>query len=302
MAEVGRTVPNTIAKAPITFAMIELAETPDCNARKSQWLRYGFKDVTPMFAGQSTVPSLDDSMASQGRQMLQAMVGVSADWFMVSGHHGAIYNSDYNSYTTDGQPVDEKDYSNLDWNALYNGEEYCGFFNESYHASYWDNGSRAHHDPKDNLMGQMATQIANAIYLRTTDAAPDSIATHNQDNPLFDATTWAPEPKGIILSACNTLAYRSARMKWAAYFPNAVIIGPTSCIAYGTWVSNAIAAAQMTDESFWRDPQSILDQPGMCQQLVKQLTANFPKDGEIGVLYKGKLYLSGSLRDAGNPL
>jgi hypothetical protein len=281
--------------------MIELAETPDCNARKSQWLRYGFKDVTPMFAGQSTVPCLDDSMTSQGRQMLQAMAGVSADWFMVSGHHGALYWSDYNSYTTDGRPCAE-DRSNLNENALYNNEEYCGFFNESYHASYFDNASRDHHNPGDGLPGQMSTQIANSIYLRTTDAAPDSIASHNQDNPLFDATEWAPKPKGIILSACNCLAYRSARKTWNAYFPNAVIIGPANRIAYGTWVTNAIAAAKMTDESFWRDPQSILDQPGMCQQLVKQLAANFPTESEIGVLYKGKLYLAGSLRDAGNPL
>jgi hypothetical protein len=300
MAEVGRTVPNTIGKAPITFAMIELAETPDCNARKSQWLRYGFKDVTPMFAGQSTVPSLDDSMTSQGRTMLTQMVDVMADWFMVSGHHGAIYSSDYNLYTTDGQPVADDD-SNLDWDNVYNSEQYCGFFNESYHISYWDYGSRDHHDPKPTTGGTVANAIANAIYLRTTDAAPASICSISQDNPLFDATSWAPEPKGIILSACNCLAYKSARKTWGGYFPNAVIIGPTSRIVSGTWVTNAIAAAQMTDQNFWRNPQAILDQPGKCSELEKQLTANFPSDSQIGFIYKGKLFVSGGM-DAGEPL
>jgi hypothetical protein len=69
-----------------------------------------------------------------------------------------------------------------------------------------------------------------------------------------------------------------------------VIIGPTSWIVSGTWVSTAIASAQMTNESFWRDPQSILDQSGMPDQLEKQLTANFPSSSEISVMYKGRLY------------
>src|SRR5580698_6238955 len=115
MAEVGRSVPNTIGKAPITFAMIELADSADCNARKSMWLNYGFKDVTPMFAGQSTVPSLNDSMVAQGRQMLQAMASVNADWYMISGHHGALYESDYNKFRG------EED-NRVDWVACSNQE------------------------------------------------------------------------------------------------------------------------------------------------------------------------------------
>jgi hypothetical protein len=283
MAEVGRDVPNTIGKAPITFAMIETAESADCNSRKSQWLAYGFKDVTPKFGTQSSVPSLNGSMVPKGREMLKDMVNVSADWYMISGHHGALYSSDYGRYSSDGNPVKD-DLSNLDSARLYDEEEYCGFFNEAYHEGRWEQASRSSPDTGSS---------ANEIYLRTTDAAPSGIATHDQDNPVFDSTAWAPAPKGIIISACNTLAYKSARKTWSGYFSNAVIIGPSDRIVSGTWVSNAIASAQMTNEAFWRDPQSILDQPGMCEQLEKQLTANFPSSSSIGVIYKGTLYLPG---------
>jgi hypothetical protein len=292
MAEVGRTVPNTIAKAPITFAMIETAVSADCNARKSGWLSYGFKDVTPMFAGQSTVPSLNGSMVAQGRQMLKAMVDVGADWYMISGHHGALYQSEYDSYTTDGQPC-KADMSNLNSDALHNEEKYCGFFNEAYHEGRWVGASRSSPDSHAD---------SNEIYLRTTDAAPDAIALHDQDNPVFDSTSLAPAPKGIILSACNCLAYQSARTTWNGYFPNAVIIGAFDRIVSGTWVSTAIAAAQMTDESFWRDPQSILDQPGMGVQLQQQLTANYPTSGNIAVIYKGNLYLQGDVYSVTSPI
>ena len=292
MAEVGRTVPNTIGKAPITFAMIETCDSADCNARKSQWLRYGFKDVTPMFGGQSTVPSLNDSMVDQGRQMLKAMATVGADWFMISGHHGAIYSSDYNSYTTDGLEVNDE-CTNLDWDRLHNEEEYCGFFNEAYHEVYWEHGKRDHHIPRGDLPPSVTNLIANSIYLRTAEVAPSSIAAVGQDNPVFDSTSCTPAPKGIILSACNTLSYKSARKTWSGYFPNAVIIGTLGCIVSGTWVSTAIASAAMTNESFWRDPQSVLDQPGMCDQLEKQLTAAFPSSSEIGVMYKNRLYSPG---------
>jgi hypothetical protein len=277
MAEVGRNVPNTIAKAPITFAMIELADSADCNARKSQWLSYGFKDVTPKFSGRSTVPSLNGSMVAPGRDMLKEMASVAADWYMISGHHGALYESDYDRFNTaDGA---------MDVRRITNEEEYCGFFNEAYHESYWEHAARDHHDAVD-----LPGTPANSIYLRTTDAAPAAIASHDQGNPVFDSTSWAPAPKGIIISACNTLAYRSARKTWSGYFPNAVIIGPISRIVTGTWVSSAVASAQATNESFWRDPQSVLDQAGMCEQLEKQLTAGFPRTGRIGLIYKTTLY------------
>jgi len=274
MAEVGRGVRNTIAKPPITFAMIELADSADCNARKSQWLGYGFKDVTPKFASRSTVPSLNGSMVPQGRDMLHDMVMTDADWYMVSGHQGALYSSDYAIYTTDGV---------LDVPRLYNDEEYCGFFNEAYHEGRWDHASRA--DPNSHAN-------ANEIYLRATvDEAPAPIANHKQDNPLFDLTAWAPEPKGIILSACNTLAYTKTRIAWSGYFPNAVIFGTMARIVSGTWVTNAIASASMTNEQFWRDPKSVLDKPGACEELEKQLTAGFPKSSKIGFIYKKTIYL-----------
>jgi len=280
MAEVGRNVPNTIAKAPITFAMIELADSADCNARKSQWLSYGFKDVTPKFSARSTVPSLNGAMVAQGRGMLKDMASIAADWYMVSGHHGALYASDYGRFNTPDGRMDQR--------RITNEEEYCGFFNEAYHESYWEHAARDSHDA-----AALPGTPADSIYLRTTDAAPADIASHDQDNPVFDATSAAPSPKGIIISACNTLAYRSARKTWSGYFPQAVIIGPTGRIVTGTWVSNAIASAQMTNESFWRDPQSVLDQAGMCEQLEEQLTANFPKSSKIGFIYKTMLYLPG---------
>ena len=290
MAEVGRNVPNTIAKAPITFAMIETAVSADCNARKSGWLRYGFKDVTPLFGKQSTVPSLNDSMVGQGREMLKQLGAVNADWYMISGHHGAIYASEYNLFTTDGQPM-AKDMSNFNSLKCYNEEQYCGFFNENYHETYWDFASRTNHEVRVSASSPLAAKVANSVYLRTTEAAPSAISPVPQDNPVFDSTAAGPAPKGIILSACNTLIYKKTRTKWSGYFPNSVIIGPFSRIVSGTWVSNAIGAAAMTNESFWRNPQSILDQPGKCEQLEKQLTAAFPSSAAIGVVYKGKIYL-----------
>lgn len=304
MAQVGRNVPNTVAKAPITFAMIELAESADCNARKSQWLNYAFKDVTPQFGSQSAVPSLDDSMAAQGRQMFKDMAGVSADWFMLSGHHGAIYSTDYDRFDDAS--------GNVDVRSLVNGEEYCGFFNESYHKLFWEHATRTDPDAKelsDSLQNNNSPYLAkfnrfrdNAIYVRTTDAAPSSVMTQSQDNPFFDTTAWAPAPKGIILSACNTLSYLSVRKAWSGLFPKAVIIGPLDRIISGTWVTNAIAAAAMTTEAFWRDPQSILDQSGQCEELEKQLTANFPSSSKIGLIYKGTLYGGGGSAPAGDPL
>lgn len=294
MAEVGRTVPNTIGKAPITFAMIETADSADCNARKSQWLSYGFKDITPTFGSQSTVPSLNDSMVSQGRQMLEAMKSVNADWYMISGHHGVIYTSEYMNYLGADQDVD--------FTACANGAPYCGFFNEAYHAGRWMWASQSDPDAQNYATppANLAQNEANEIYLRTTDAAPDSAAKQNQDNPVFDSASSSPAPKGIIISACRTLFYLSARKTWSSYFPNAVIIGTNDRIVSGTWVSSAIAAAQMTNESFWRDPQSILDQDGMCTQLEQQLTANFPSSSEIAVVYKGTLYRKGKSQPVGD--
>ena len=46
------------------------------------------------------------------------------------------------------------------------------------------------------------------------------------------------------------------------------------------------------DEEFMRN---------LAARDVKQLTANFPSDGQIGFIYKGKLFVSGGL-DAGEPL
>lgn len=294
MAKVGRHIPNTIAKAPMTFAMIELAESADCNARKSQWLSYGFKDVTPVFSGQSSVPSLNGSVVAQGHQMLKQMVDVAADWYMVSGHHGALYESDYYRFLTpDGQRDDL---------AIVNDEEYCGFFNEAYHQGRWETATRSDPDSTAHPPARISDFHANEIYLRTTDSAPAAIAKHTQDNPIFDSTSWAPEPKGIIISACNTLIYRSARKTWSEYFPNAVIIGTISRIVTGTWVTNAIASAKMTTEAFWRDPKSILDQPGMCAQLEQQLTDGFPRSSTIGFIYKGTLYMPGRSQPVGDPL
>jgi len=295
MAEVARSTPNTVGKAPITFAMIETADSADCNARKSQWLAYGFKDITPTFGGQSSVPSLNDSMVTQGRQMLQAMKSVNADWYMISGHHGIIYTADYTNYLAAN--------GDLDFTAAANGAPNAGFFNEGYHQGRWKWASRTDPDAQNYQTppAGLAQNEANEIYIRTTDAASDSEAKMDQDNPVFDSASGTPAPKGIIISACRTLFYLSARKTWSSYFPNAVIIGTNDRIVSGTWVSNAIAAAAMTNESFWRDPQSILDQAGMCEQLEQQLSANFPSSSEIAVVYKGTLYRRGKSQPIGDP-
>jgi hypothetical protein len=298
MAEIGRSVGNTIAKAQITFAMVETADSADCNSRKNTWLGYGFKDVTPDFGSQATVPSLNGSQVAAGRTMLEKMAAIDADWFMLSGHHGAIYASDY-TLLSGGS-------SKLDFDAIMNNEDFCGFFNESYHEGRWDHASRSDPDASSNppKTGNMTDLMTNEIYLRTTAAATSPIASHVQDNPMVDRASGAsaPTPKGIILSACNTLIYKSARTFWNTNFPNAVIFGPVSRIASGTWVTNAIASAAMTNEAFWRDPQSILDQSGMCEKLEKQITAGFPSSSKIGLMYKGTLYIPGKSQSATDSL
>jgi len=278
LAKVGRDVDNTIAKTPITFAMIELAESPDCNDRKRQWMNYGFKDVTPKFAGRATVPSLNDGNVTDGRDMLTQMASVDADWYMLSGHHGALYESDYNTFTAGTQ---------IDFTTLMNDQDFCGFFNEAYHSGRWEHSTRM--DPTPAAV--TAKLQAHEIYLRTSPVAASSIAPFSQTNPWLDATHVTP--KGIIISACNTLIYKIARTTWSAAFPNAVIFGAVSRINQGVQITNAIASAKMTDETFWRDPQSILDQPGNSEELSKQLTAGFPRSHIIGFVYKQKLFWSG---------
>lgn len=285
MANVGRTVSNTVAKAPITFAMIEFAEPQDCTSRKSTWLNYGFKDVTPKFAAQSAVPTLDGSQATAGRQMIDSLKTVDADWYMLSGHQGAIYGRDYELFTTDGQPLRGDGSNSIDSIRVVNEEQNCGFFNESYHKAYWESVQRS--SPTPNAT-KFPTQIANAIYVRTSPAAPAAVASFSQMNPLLDASHSGV--KGIILSACNTLIYKSVRVAWNAAYPNAVIFGTVGRIATGTWVTNAIASCALTDESFWRNPQAVLDQSGNCEKLATQLMQGFPSSSQIGLQYKGTLY------------
>lgn len=265
--------------------MIELAEPQDCNSRKNTWLNYGFKDVTPTFGAQSTVPTLDGAQATAGRQMIDSLKTVDADWYMLSGHQGAIYGREYELFTTDGQPLRGDGSNSIDSIRVVNEEQNCGFFNESYHQAYWGSVQRSAPTPDTN---KFSKQIANAIYLRTSPAAPTTVAAFSQMNPLLDASHSGV--KGIIISACNTLIYKSVRIAWNAAYPNAVIIGTVGRIATGTWVTNAIASAAMTDESFWRNPQAILDGSGMCEKLATQLMQGFPSSSQIGLQYKGTLY------------
>jgi hypothetical protein len=311
VAEVGRTVKNTIAKTPITFAMIELADPSDCNSRRSGWLNYGFKDVTPKFASQSQVPSLNDSQVAPGRKMLELMASVNADWYMLSGHQGALYAHDYFLFNgADG---------NMDPVRLVNEEEFCGFFNESYHEGRWMHSKRTDPDAttkespdahpgadKETPEKDVAAHRANELYLRCTPPAPKDMALHTQNNPYLDGVTSTTmverlgRCKGLILSACNTLIYLSNRATWSAFFPNSVIFGTYSRIANGVWVTNSIASAAMTDENFWRDPPSVLDQTGNCEKLATQLMSNYAGTDRAGIcfIYKGTLYLP--LRDKKN--
>jgi hypothetical protein len=307
VAEVARTAPNTIAKPEITFAMIELADSADCNSRRSGWRNYGFKDITPMFSRKSSVPSMNGANISSGREMLQKTAAVNADWYMVSGHHGLLYGSDYDRYKKpDGKP---------DLVATFDNQEYCGFFNEAYHEGRWDHSTRDDPDdastapkkPPEKPDQDRAKHHADEIYLRTTGNAPDDIAKHVQVNPLIDGDGAVIFPrmgrcKGIILSACNTLIYRATRIMWSTLFPNAVIIGNFARIASGTRTTNAIAGADMTDENFWRNPSAILDQDGMCEKLAIQMMKGFlGGDGATGIslIYKNTFYVPRRPRNTG---
>lgn len=227
--------------------------------------------------------------------MLRDLASISADWYMISGHHGVIYRSEYGFFTSDGKPP-KSDLSNLDrerFERLRNEAPYCGFFNESYHKLYWEEAGRDAHSPKEDSPEAMRLH-AQSIYLRTTEAAPASIAAVSQENPVVDGMKNGPPPKGIIVSACNTLFYAHVRRMWSTRFPHAVVIGTATRIVSGTWVSNAIARATMTTEQFFRDPPSILDQPGKPQQLEVELNRHYRRDRPVvGVLYKRRFYCGG---------
>ncbi len=121
--------PNTHAKPGITFAMLELANPADCNRRRGQWKRYKFKDVTPILAKRSRVPSLNGSQVATGRKVIAKLEDVVADWYMLSGHHGRLFAEDTEIYNRPNGTWDS--------DAYYDKLEYAGFFNNDYHHGPW---------------------------------------------------------------------------------------------------------------------------------------------------------------------
>lgn len=286
---------NVIRKRPVTFAMIELADPKDCNDRKRLWRRLKFKDVTPEVAHLAKVPSLNNSSAlSPGKRLIEGMRWINADWYLLSGHHGRLYASDADAYT-----------NYYDYAARL---DHAGFFNNEYHHGRWSLITR---EPgmQEKLKAGMADpewrkkyrkyvlHIERELYLSTTPEAPKVLADFPQTNPLLEPAMQparAVRCRGIIISACNTLAFVSTRKFWSRYYPDAAFIGSLKTIGHGYWITNAVAGAKMTDAGFWTDPTSVLKSNSDCIELVRQMSMKYPssrRDFGIGLMYKGNVFV-----------
>lgn len=286
---------NVVRKSPVTFAMIELSDPTDCNDRKRLWRRMGFKDITPGLAKKTKVPSLNGEKAvSIGKDLIKDMKSVNAHWYLLSGHHGRLYAKDIEGFANN--------------HNYYNNTDYAGFFNNDYHHGRWsfawrdaarlDEIERKLVDPVErHKHKKLVAHFDNELYLNTTSKAPKPIARFKQDNPLLDDAIKAKRSNkclGIIISACNTLAFKEVRKFWQGYYPNSVFFGTFRTIGYGYQVTNAIARSSMTNTKFWRDPSSVLASQADCVRLAKQISMKFPRsrrDLGIGMMFKGKVYL-----------
>jgi hypothetical protein len=320
---IRRSFINTFFKKGVTFAMIELADPRDCNNRKRLWKKYGFKDVSPLWANRRKVPSLNGKMVEKdGVQFLSEMEAINADWYVLSGHHGRLYTVDLFTYIGN-----LRDY--------FNKLEYAGFFNNNYHHSRWfgrwggwnkDSATGKPtklpaadyydyvSDPKKSIRCLIdggllkpwkakVTELNTSLYLRTTDpAAKKKLAPFDhpwgQENPLCFKrmeNSRKRKCKGIILSACNTLVFKQARIFWNSYYPDAIIFGTFTTINSGIQVIKAIKRSRLTNKKFWVNPRAVLgNDRRKARELALDVAKKFPKSRRhygLGFMYNGEIYV-----------
>lgn len=275
----GTTI-STVAQS--TFTMLELSDIADCNAIRPYLIKKGLKDLSPPVNGKATVSFNGKLAATNGTSFIDQIEKIHSDWFILSGHHGILYSSEYDKWPETSS--DKEDY-----NRCFNENEYAGFFNNDYHDGHWDKASRS----KPTAGGSQ-----REIYCSTTSHAPALIAPFPQKNPFIPAdasllSAHCAKCKGIILSACNTLVYRSVRMKLVSSFPNAVIFGTLSRIPRGLYVVKSLMAAPSTGKDFWNNPTAFLaSKSDMPMKIAKEIVAqgkNYNID--LGMIYNNKIYM-----------
>lgn len=264
---------GTVNTKTLSIAFMEFLSTADSNAIKSQWLSYGFKDVSPLWGDEAAVKTFKDDKATIARwsEFQQAMAGVEADWYYISGHHGRQFKSD-------GEGVAAYEH--------YRDQEHTGFFNEPYHMGVW------HHDNPDNPAEHAST---DDVYMTMTedDGGCDMGPTCN---PLFQKVH--SDCKGVLLIGCNSLIYSAPRKMLAKYFPNALMIGLMG--REGNAMGRLLPVIQGYGREFFTNPDSI-DAEELAWKLNPGRFApdkmGVVKGGMLNFIVREKIYMIGMTQD-----
>ena len=239
-----------------TYATIEFMGASDTVQARSFWHHRGFRDVTPQLRGKfpkqtfrKSVPA--NEFAGYHAALLHLHGPQTASWICLSGHHGRI---DDECVT-----VDHGD----DWSLHYNEEDDVGFFNHHFHEHEWV--GKGTHD--------------NSLFIYST----SKVEPHSRTGAIFGAPFRKNEYcKGLILSACNTLAYRASRKWLHDTFPNAVVFGFTSttrfganniCPIMGHWEKKVKGVFQ-NEPDFWREPMEWLKGQGRTLDEQMEIVMN----------------------------
>jgi hypothetical protein len=250
---------NTLDDDSLNVAFMEFLEAGDSNMMKARWLKYGFKDISPIWGGKPQVPSFksDPKVIAQWPDFQSAMTEVEADWYYLSGHHGR-------QFASDGEDLDMREHAHT--------QKEIGFFNEPYHTGPWDKASAS--DPDKGRSGK-------DVYMTTS--SDDWVYTLGpEDNPLYNSPHEGC--KGVLLIGCNSLRYTATRVALTKYFPSAVIIGLMSRESNG--ISRVMKVADKYGRSFFKDPTSV--DPYELNRTLNPFQGQF--DG-MAVMHAGTLYL-----------
>lgn len=259
----GRDTASTLDGSDITFAFMEFLDPTDSNAVKRQWIKYGFKDVTPLWGHKSVVPTFDRkrSVIEQWPIFQEACTSLDAHWYYISGHHGR-------QFKIDGAGEDDR--------VHYNTQAEVGFFNHWYHEGTWKKASTS-----EPSKGELPLEV----FMSST-SAPTIRPLGPRDNPLY----LSPHPncKGVLMISCNNLIYRNVRLAVHRFFPNAMVIA-----MLGKNSSDAMPLINrllnVCKKDFFKDP-STTDPKELCAKLNPRIS-----QGGVDVLavqYKGKVYVT----------
>lgn len=230
--------------SPLTFAIIEFFGTVDTRMMKARWRKYRFKDITPIWGNEKYAVHTFNKPANVEvwPRFALEMSSREADWYHLSGHHGAQFVSDY--------LPDWEDNPGRNYNAL----KETGFFNNTYHHGPWSQASQAHPD-----RGKSDADL----YMTMTTPRPTVIFAGS--NPLL--TKKQPKCRGLLLVGCNALPYRKVRLVLHEHFPNAVVIGS---MGRGSGGKKSITPIlKVCHKGFFLEPKAI---PGgdLCKKLNRE--------------------------------